>query len=105
MIYDESEIAIQNRLNSMSYNTFKDMSLVPYQIVTDYLFDNEDIWKLIYYTLDEKGNPIVKPLEMPNLTAKQKRDLIYQGVDDVNKLEYFLQCFLKTRKLMTKFSK
>lgn len=89
----ESDLDTRNRLNSMSYNTFKDMSTVPNTIVTEYLFDNDDIWKLIYYTLDENKNPIVKPLEMPNLTSKQKRDLIYQGVDDINKFRVFFTMF------------
>ena len=89
----ESDLEIRKKLNSMNYNTFKDMSTVPNTIVTEYLFNNEDIWKLIYYTMDANGNPIVKPLEMPNLTSKQKRDLIYQGVDDVNKFRVFFTMF------------
>lgn len=89
----ESDLEMRSRLNSMNYNSFKDMSTVPNTIVTEYLFNNEDIWKLIYYTLDENGNPIVKPLEMPNLTSKQKRALIYQGVDDVNKFRVFFTMF------------
>ena len=89
----ESDIEMRARLNSMSYNSFKDMSTIPNTIVTEYLFNNEDIWKLIYYTLDENKSPIVRPLEMPNLTAKQKRDLIYQGVDDVNKFRVFFTMF------------
>lgn len=89
----EGDLEMRNRLNSMNYNTFKDLSTVPNKIVTEYLFNNEDIWKLIYYTLDENKNPIVRPLEMPNLTAKQKRDLIYQGVDDINKFRVFFTMF------------
>lgn len=90
---EESYLETQRRLNSMNYNSFKDMSTIPNTIVTEYLFDNEDIWKLIYYTLDDKGNPIVKPLEMPDLTPQQKRGLIYQGVDDVNKFRVFFTMF------------
>ena len=89
----ESEIEMRSRLNSMHYNSFQDISTIPNTIVTEYLFNNEDIWKLIYYTLDENKSPIVRPLEMPNLTAKQKRDLIYQGVDDVNKFRVFFTMF------------
>ncbi len=89
----DSEIDQRSRFNAMTFNSFNDMSTVPNTIVTEYLFNNEDIWKLIYYTLDENKNPIVKPLEMPNLTAKQKRDLIYQGVDDVNKFRVFFTMF------------
>ena len=89
----ESDIERRSRFNSMNFNAFSEMSTIPNTIVTEYLFNNEDIWKLIYYTLDENKNPIVKPLEMPNLTAKQKRDLIYQGVDDVNKFRVFFTMF------------
>lgn len=96
---EESYLEIQKRLNSQSFNTFKDVSTVPNTIVTEYLFNNEDIWKLIYYTKDEKDNPIVKPLEMPNLTSKQKRDLIYQGVDDVNKFRVFFTMFPQNEEL------
>ena len=38
----ESDLDIQKRLNSMNYNSFKDMSTVPNTIVTEYLFNNED---------------------------------------------------------------
>ena len=51
---------------------------------------NENIWKLIYYTVDEDGKPIARPLERPSLTSKQKRSLIYNGIDDVNKYRVFL---------------
>lgn len=75
---------------SMNFNTFKNISKVPYTIVMDYLFYNENIWKLLYYITDEDGNPISRPLERPNLTNKQKRSLIYNGIDDVNKYRVFL---------------
>lgn len=75
---------------SMNFNTFKNISKVPYTIVMDYLFYNENIWKLLYYITDEDGNPISRPLERPNLTSKQKRSLIYNGIDDANKYRVFL---------------
>lgn len=90
---EESYLERKRIMNTPPFNSFKDMSIVPNIIVSEYLFKNEDIWKLIYYTLDENNNPIVKPLEMPNLTAKQKRALIYQGVDDVNKFRVFFTMF------------
>lgn len=74
----------------MDFNTFKNISKVPYTIVMDYLFYNEDIWKLLYYIVDEDGTPISRPLERPNLTSQQKRSLIYNGIDDVNKYRVFL---------------
>ena len=74
----------------LDFNTFKNISKVPYTIVMDYLFYNENIWKLLYYITDEDGNPISRPLERPNLTSKQKRSLIYNGIDDVNKYRVFL---------------
>lgn len=75
---------------SLDFNTFKNISKVPYTVVMDYLFYNENIWKLIYYTVDEDGKPIARPLERPSLTSKQKRSLIYNGIDDVNKYRIFL---------------
>lgn len=75
---------------SLDFNTFKNISKVPYTVVMDYLFYNENIWKLIYYTVDEDGMPIARPLERPSLTSKQKRSLIYNGIDDVNKYRVFL---------------
>ena len=74
----------------LDFNTFKNISKVPYKIVMDYLFYNENIWKLLYYITDEDGNPISRPLEKPSLTSKQKRDLIYNGTDDINKYRVFL---------------
>lgn len=71
------------------YNTFKEVSKVPYKIVTEYLFYNENIWKLLYYVIDKDGKPVVKPLEQPNLTNKQKRDLIYNGIGEVNEFRVF----------------
>lgn len=75
---------------SLDFNTFKNISKVPYTVVMDYLFYNENIWKLIYYTVDEDGKPIARPLERPSLTSKQKRSLIYNGIDDINKYRVFL---------------
>ena len=46
----------------LDFNTFKNISKVPYTIVMDYLFYNENIWKLLYYITDEDGNPISRPL-------------------------------------------
>ena len=71
------------------YNSFKGISRVPYIIVTEYLFYNEDIWKLLYYVTDENGDPIARPLERPNLTSKQKRALIYDGKNDINDFRVF----------------
>ena len=71
------------------YNSFKGISRVPYIIVTEYLFYNEDIWKLLYYVTDENGDPIARPLERQNLTSKQKRALIYDGKNDINDFRVF----------------
>lgn len=48
--------------------------------ITDYLINNnEDLWKLLYYT-----KPNVLPLEQPNLTLKQKTKMICTDVYAVN---------------------
>lgn len=88
-----NEIEMRNQINRMKFNTFERISEVPNKIVMEYLWKNENIWKLLYYTLDEKKNPIPKPLEMPDLSAKQKRALIYQGVGDIKDYRVFFTMF------------
>lgn len=88
-----NDIEMRDKINRMKFNTFERLSEVPNKIVMEYLWKNENIWKLLYYTLDENKNPIPKPLEMKNLTAKQKRDLIYQGVGDIKNYRVFFTMF------------
>nr|DAH86164.1 MAG TPA: hypothetical protein [Bacteriophage sp.] len=88
-----NDIEMRDKINRMKFNTFDKLSEVPNKIVMEYLWKNENIWKLLYYTLDENKNPIPKPLEMKNLTAKQKRDLIYQGVGDIKNYRVFFTMF------------
>lgn len=49
-----NEIEMRNQINRMKFNTFERISEVPNKIVMEYLWKNENIWKLLYYTLDEK---------------------------------------------------
>lgn len=82
-----------NKFDRFNFNSFKGISQVPYKIITEHLFYNENIWKLLYYTEGVDGNPIARPLEQPNLTNKQKRELIYNGIGDVNKFRVFFTSF------------
>lgn len=88
-----NDIETRDRMNRMKFNMFDRLSEVPNKIVMEYLWKNENLWKLLYYTLDEKKNPIPKPLEMPDLTAREKRGLIYQGVGDIKNCRVFFTMF------------
>ena len=94
-----NDIEMRNKINRMKFNTFERLSEVPNKIVMEYLWRNENVWKLLYYTLDEDGNPIPKPLEMKDLTAREKRALIYQGVGDIANCRVFFTMFSKNEEI------
>lgn len=64
------------------YNTYDKSSLIPYRIV-EALFENEDIWKLIYYGSADA-------LSQANLTRQQKANLIWNGQDNQEDYNIFL---------------
>jgi hypothetical protein len=67
---------------SPSFNNYKGSSEIPYNIIK-YLFYNENIWKLIYYTTPDA-------LSKPNLTAEQKAALLWTGDDHQENYRVFL---------------
>lgn len=77
----------------MQFNNFANISRVPNEIINK-LFDNENIWKLLYYTYDDvTKSPVNNPLSMPNLTAKTKRSLIYLGTGTVENFRVFFTTY------------
>jgi hypothetical protein len=67
--------------NINEYNQYENLYQLPHNIVT-YLFQNDDIWKLLYYSQ-------IDALKQPPLTNQQKRNLIYNG--QINSENY--RCF------------
>lgn len=63
-------------------NKFSGVSNIPYNII-QYLFKNEDIWKLIYYTTPDA-------LLQPNLTPAEKAGLVWKGEDNQEKFRVYL---------------
>lgn len=73
-----------NGNNSLSYNNGSDIPYVVSEIF-EYLvkYGSEDFWKAIKY-------PDYDCLSKPNLTLKEKRDLIYTYGEDINKFSIYL---------------
>lgn len=63
-------------------NKYKGISEIPYSII-QYLFRNEDIWKLIKYTTPDA-------LSKPNLTPQEKANLVWLGQDRQEDYNVFL---------------
>lgn len=74
--------------NNYSFNSFKEMPKIPYQILT-VLINNTDedcekLWKLIAY-------PDSDALSKPNLTREQKLNLIWKGESTEQHYNVFLK--------------
>lgn len=67
------------------YNKLTDLPKIPYKII-EYIAksNNEDLWKVLYY-------PDYDCLSKPNLTFKQKMDLIWKNESDEFKYRIFLK--------------
>ena len=63
-------------------NRYKNVSWIPYNL-TEYLFENENIWKLLYYSTNDA-------LSKPNLTRQEKINLIWRGQDRQEDYRVFL---------------
>jgi len=64
------------------YNQFDNLPYIPYNIIYN-IFDNENLWKLIYY-------PDYDCLSKPALTNEQKSDLIWKNQDRMEEYNIFL---------------
>lgn len=67
---------------SKGYNTMDGMPNIGYRIIEYLMLNNEDIWKLLKY-------PSYDALDKPNLTIKEKRELIYDGASDAENFGVF----------------
>jgi hypothetical protein len=78
-------MAIDN--NTMNkFNTDDSIPLMSYSCASYLVQNNELIWKLL---LDKTPDS----WKLPNLTTKQKTDMIYQGLGDVNNYNVFFDDF------------
>ena len=66
----------------MLYNQFETMPQIPYEIINA-LTDNDNLFKLIYY-------PTYDALSQPNLTIKQKMDMLWQGQSHIENYNIYL---------------
>lgn len=70
-----------------SYNSFDTIDMVPYNILS-YLIENNDlIFKMLYYN---DPNAWKSDVEHPNLTKVQKGSLIYDGVKEETSCRIFM---------------
>jgi hypothetical protein len=65
------------------YNRFNQLPYVPYQIISYLAEQNDRIFKLLKYN-------DIDALNKPNLTMEQKRQLIWDGQDDMENYNIFL---------------
>jgi hypothetical protein len=77
---------LNNGNSSTAYNNFSVMPTFPYSIIEHLILNgSEELWKLLkYQTIDA--------LDQPNLTAKEKKKLVWDGIDP---LEEKYNIFLK----------
>ena len=69
-------------MGNPSFNNYKGSSEIPYNII-QYLFYNENIWKLLYYTTPDA-------LDQEALTSEQKAALLWTGQDHQELYRVFL---------------
>lgn len=72
--------------NNNEYNQYKQLPQMPYNIVSYLLLNNNDIWKLLYYT---ESNA----LDRTNITIDEKKSLIYNGESISDNKRVFFQPF------------
>lgn len=79
---------MSNDNRSTSFNNFVELPLLPYKVIEVMLKDKsqetEDLWKVLKYT-------DIDCLDKPNLTLKQKKEMIWKGESE----EQFFNVFLK----------
>jgi len=72
-----------------NYNDYESIKQLPYNIFTHLLNENEDIWKLLYYTTPDALSPL-----KPNLTKEQKTAMVWKGESDSANFRIFFQPFI-----------
>jgi len=69
------------------YNKFTGFSNLPYNIISNLILNDEEIWKLLNF-------PTNDALAQPNLTLAQKGALIYKGQEDSTLFRVFTTPFV-----------
>lgn len=69
-------------MSTSQHNDYRNSSWIPYNVV-EKLIENENIWKLLYYSTADA-------LEQPDLTRQQKVDMIWSGEDNQDDFNVFL---------------
>jgi len=70
-------------INAGSYAQYKDFDEISYNCLKLLIDNDEEIWKLLYYDTPDAW-------DKPNLTADQKRGLIYNGSDNTADFRVFM---------------
>lgn len=70
-------------IGMIAYNDFQHFNQISYNCIKIMIDGNETIWKLLKYTTPDAWN-------MPNLTQKEKAELIYAGQEDSSKYNVFM---------------
>lgn len=68
------------------YDKFESIPLIPYNIISYMIANNEDIWKLLKY---DDANAWKSDSSHPNLTTEEKGALIYDGIMAINEARVF----------------
>ena len=79
--------SIDSLIDRTAYNKFKTVRSFGYRILCYLIEKNEEIWKLLKYNTPDA-------LSKPNLTIKEKRDLIFTGNGDSEDFRIFRSPFL-----------
>jgi hypothetical protein len=79
---------LENNNNYMSVNDYSEVPFIPYKIIQWLIVNNSEtaemFWKLLkYQTIDA--------LEQPNLTTKEKKNLVWSGQTDEENYTIFLK--------------
>lgn len=70
--------------DSLAYNQYSGIEMMPYKIIAHLIENNEDIFKLLKYNTSNA-------LECVNLTLEEKVNLIYKGESDSTPFKIFMQ--------------
>ena len=73
-------------ITQSTYDKFENIPLVPYNLVSYMLANDENIFKLLYYG---DANAWKSDSTHPNLTMQQKTSLIYDGIMEINDAKIF----------------
>lgn len=74
-------------IEKMAYNKYSTIRNAGYLILQHLMLENEDLWKILKYDT-------ANALSLPNLTMKEKRELIYNGIGDSENYRIFRGAFI-----------